>query len=87
MIVAGGTLYGTTTAGEVFSLPTAGGTPAFLASFSGTVGLVLSGSTLYGTSTSGGANNDGEIFSLPITGGTPTVLASFNGTDGSGPRD
>jgi len=106
LILSGSTLYGTTYeggasfqnpavpgTGEVFSLPTTGGTPTVLASFNlnGTngaspeSGLVLSGGTLYGTTYTGGANNDGEVFSVPVTGGTPTVLASFNGTNGANP--
>lgn len=93
----GSTLYGTTrnggdnNDGTVFSLPTAGGTPATLASFNGTTGqfplasVVLSGdgSTLYGTTAGNFLNNYGTVFSVPASGGTPTVLASFNGTNGS----
>jgi uncharacterized repeat protein (TIGR03803 family) len=95
----GSTLYGTTDnggangAGEVFSIPVAGGTPTVLASFSGSNGsnpmggLLLSqdGSTLYGTTRNGGANNDGVVFSLSVSGGAPTILTSFNGTNGRVP--
>jgi uncharacterized delta-60 repeat protein len=99
LVLSGGILYGTTTAGgadsdgEVFSLPVAGGTPTVLASFDGAdgdlplSGLVISGSTLFGTTFAGGADDvDGEVYSLPESGGTPTVLASFNGADGSNPE-
>ena len=66
LILSGNTLYGTTSAGGakndgvIFSLPTTGGSPRVLASFSGTdgddpQGLILSGNTLYGTTTFGGA--------------------------------
>jgi uncharacterized repeat protein (TIGR03803 family) len=94
LIVSGNTLYGTTVHGgggndggygEVFSLPTSGGTPTVLAHFNVTdgeypsTGLLLSGSTLYGTTIN-------QIFSLPTSGGTPTVLASFNGPDGRRPN-
>jgi uncharacterized delta-60 repeat protein len=88
LTLSGGTLYGTTgigndtVNGEVFSVPTTGGTPSVLATFSGTNGenpegsVIVDGSTLYGTTTAG------EVFSLPTTGGTPTILASFSGTVG-----
>jgi uncharacterized repeat protein (TIGR03803 family) len=108
VVLSGSTLYGTTEEGgannngEVFSVPTSGGTPTVLASFNVLTpskvlggaafpsGLIVSGSTLYGTTLwgSGSANqpNDGAVFSLPTTGGTPTVLATFNGTNGHGPN-
>jgi len=98
VIVSGSTLYGTTSVGggdfgegEVYSLPTAGGTPNVLASLTSEAGggLTLSGSTLYGTlsgtTLNDSSNSDGAIFSLPIGGGTPTVLASFDGADGATP--
>ena len=99
LTLSGSTLYGMTpsgganNAGEIFSIPTTGGTPTVLASFNGTDGstpygdLTLIGSTLYGMTSAGGPNGAGVIFSLPVTGGTPTVLASFNGTDGRAPWD
>jgi uncharacterized repeat protein (TIGR03803 family) len=100
LILFGSTLYGTTNLGgaadngEVFSVPTAGGTPTVLTSFNDdqdgslpAAGVLLSGSTLYGTTFYGGSgNNDGEVFSVPITGGLPTVLASFNDADGIHPE-
>jgi uncharacterized repeat protein (TIGR03803 family) len=97
VILSGNTLYGVSPTGgdngdgDVFSVPTAGGTPTVLASFNGPDGntpqgvLTLSDGTIYGLTKSGGAYGDGEVYSLPDTGGTPTVLASFNGTDGSQP--
>jgi len=97
VILSGSTLYGTTYEGgaygngDVFSLPTTGGTPTVLTSFNGTNqgsspqgGLILSGSTLYGTTGSGSVY--GTVFSLPTTGDTPTILTSFDSTNGSRPE-
>jgi len=92
LILSGGKLYGTTSAGganslgTVFSLPVGGGTPTVLASFNSTDGatplgsLILIGGKLYGTTFNGGFNSVGTVFSLPTTGGTPTVLYNFDGT-------
>ena len=97
LTVSGNTLYGTTRNGgangygEVFSLPTSGGTPTVLASFNDSDGdgprcdLKLIGGALYGTTEGGGAFGFGTVFSVPVGGGTPTVLASFNGYNGSEP--
>jgi uncharacterized repeat protein (TIGR03803 family) len=98
---SGSTMYGMTSAGGakgdglVFSLPSTGGTPNILCSFTGNGGacpganpngsLTFSGSTLYGMTSAGGANGDGLVFSLPITGGTPNILCSFNYTNGGEP--
>jgi uncharacterized repeat protein (TIGR03803 family) len=97
LLLDGNTLYGTTfqggvngNYGTVFSLPTAGGTPNVLASFSASTpfaprdGLTLSGGTLYGTTKAGGASNQGAVFSVPVTGGAITVLGSFSGDVGGG---
>jgi uncharacterized repeat protein (TIGR03803 family) len=96
LILVGNTLYGTTEyggdgfdggpsgSGTVFSIPAAGGTPAVLASFSGSGaanpvgGIILSGNTIYGTTFDGGTSNQGTVFSVPITGGSPTILTSFS---------
>jgi uncharacterized repeat protein (TIGR03803 family) len=84
MVVSGGTIYGTTSSGIVYSVPTSGGTPTALASLSNpnalNSNLLLSGSTLYGVLSTGGPNGGGEIFSLPTNGGTPSAVVSFDGT-------
>jgi uncharacterized repeat protein (TIGR03803 family) len=99
VILSGSTLYGTTFEGgangwgEVFSVPTAGGTPTVLTSFTfnngayPTAGVILSGSTLYGTTSNGAgpSGGSGEVFSLPATGGSPTVLWTFTGNSNPGP--
>jgi uncharacterized repeat protein (TIGR03803 family) len=102
LVLSGGTLYGTTSGGNssdngnVFSLPTTGGTPTVLTSFDRTNGadplgdLILIGSTLYGTASQGGTHDvdiggDGTVFSESISGGAPTVLASLAGTNGDSP--
>jgi uncharacterized repeat protein (TIGR03803 family) len=82
LTLSGNILYGTTSGagpgggvdayGEVFSLPTTGGSPTALVYFNQTNGsapfasLTLSGNTLYGTTLNGGANGDGTIFSLSL---------------------
>jgi uncharacterized repeat protein (TIGR03803 family) len=94
VIIAGNTIYGTTSTegkndgGTVFSLPIAGGSPVTLASPpdqsvpTGT--LLLSGSTLYGTTESGGPTDDGIIFSVPVNGVSLTTLANFNSSSVGG---
>jgi uncharacterized repeat protein (TIGR03803 family) len=100
--INGGFFAGGSSAGEgaIFSIPTTGGTPTLLASFSLTSpsgefpfgSLTLVGSTLYGMAYDGGAHGDGVIFSVPVTGpnpdSPPTNLYSFSGptTDGGNPR-
>lgn len=97
LIMNSGTLIGATSQGgangfgEVYSLPTTGGTPTLLASFDQADGqspqgdLLLDSGTLYGTTLSGGSLNDGEVYSLPIAGGLPTILTLFTGTNGTFP--
>jgi uncharacterized repeat protein (TIGR03803 family) len=60
---------------EIFSLPTAGGTPTILYNFgiNGNPGeLVLSDGTLYG------ADGGNFVFALPASGGTPAPLAQLS---------
>jgi len=100
LILSGSTLYGTTEGGgvygygEVYSVPTSGGTPTVLASFNGGstsgypyAGLLRSGSTLYGTVAGAGTQyGAGAVFSASATGGNPTLPATFNGgSNGSNP--
>jgi uncharacterized repeat protein (TIGR03803 family) len=73
LVLSGSTLYGVTQSldanglGEVFSLPTSGGTPTLLAQLNSLPSdQFLSGNTLYGTIANGGANSDGEVFSLVL---------------------
>jgi uncharacterized repeat protein (TIGR03803 family) len=95
LTLSGSTLYGAAMAGtdngkfgpgEVFSLPTSGGTPTILTLFNGNDGaspsadLILSNGILYSTTPGPNIDSNSEVFSVPATGGTPTVLASFSGT-------
>ena len=85
LLLSGNTLYGTTSSGggygvpSVFSVPITGGTPTILAAITGSDGgLILSGNTLYGTTKVGGAHNAGTVFSVPLAGGRATTVASFD---------
>ncbi len=78
LTLAGGTLYGTASAGgtwgdgTVFSLPTSGVSFTSIHSFSGGDGWmpysapVFSGAVLYGTTVEGGTDNEGAVYSLPL---------------------
>jgi uncharacterized repeat protein (TIGR03803 family)/autotransporter-associated beta strand protein len=98
LVLSGGTLYGTAVYGgsygygDVYSVPTTGGTPTALGSFNFNNGLepasslTLSGNTLFGTTQYGGSYAQGVVFAAPITGGTPTAQVSFNGGYGEKPQ-
>jgi uncharacterized repeat protein (TIGR03803 family) len=91
LFLSGSTLYGTTRGSanggpEIFSLPTAGGTPSIVPSSGGVPSpAVLSGGTLFGVDIFGGLSGDGDVLSMPFSGGTPVTLGSFNGTNGAYP--
>jgi uncharacterized repeat protein (TIGR03803 family) len=91
LVLAGGTLYGTTEhggsngVGTVFAVNTDGTGYTVLHRFADQpdgshplAGLVLSGGTLYGATGNGGASGYGSLFSLNITNGSYAVLHSFN---------
>jgi len=96
LIIAGDTLYGTTTSGgvngvgTVFSIITNGTSFNTLHSFpdpnytvgndgsAPSVGLALSGNTLFGTTWGGGSSGDGTIFSLNTDGTGFTNLYNFS---------
>ncbi len=96
LVLSGGTLYGTTTAGgtsdygTVYKMNTDGSGYTILKSFTGTdgqcpfPGLVLSGTTLYGTTYNGGSGY-GTVFKMNSDGSGFVVLKQFTGNDGSGP--
>ena len=102
LILADGTLYGTTVAfggggsgsGMVFKINTNGTGFSVLKPFTNSLdgakpyaGLVLAGDTLYGTTDSGGSAGYGTVFSLGTNGTGFTVLRSFtNSPDGANPR-
>jgi uncharacterized repeat protein (TIGR03803 family) len=98
LILAGGTLYGTTKQGgrsdngTIFAINTNGTGFQTLYNFTNGVdgaspagGLVLSGNTLYGTAENGGANLDGSIFAIDTNGSGFASLHSFTYSDGEGP--
>lgn len=100
LIVANGTLYGTTTQGgtagwgTVFSM-TLSGADKIVHSFTGNpdgigpgASLVLKQGTLYGTTYDGGVYNDrGTVFSISTSGTSERILHSFgNGYDGANPN-
>ncbi len=98
LTLAGGTLYGTTSAGgangdgTVFQL--GGGIATTVATFNGAgngaqplVGLTADASgNLYGTTSVGGASNVGTVFEVAVGSKTISTLATFTDTGGSGNR-
>jgi uncharacterized repeat protein (TIGR03803 family) len=98
LILAGNTLYGTTSeggtngAGTVFAVNLNGSNYTTLHTFTGGTdgggpyaGLILADGTLYGTALYGGSNY-GTVFALSTNGLVFTNLHSFtNGTDGVAP--
>ena len=99
LVLAGNTLFGTTSGGgsqgygTVFSLSSSGSAFTTLHSFSGgndgatPLGdLIISGDTLYGTANKGGSQGYGTVFSLSTSGSNFTRLYSFTGgADGAYP--
>ena len=101
VVLAGNTLYGTTTYGGsggdygdgvVFKVNTDGSGYAVLKNFIGSDGsrpqaeLVLAGNTLYGTTANGGTSGNGVIFKVNLDGSGYTVLKNFTrGADGALP--
>jgi uncharacterized repeat protein (TIGR03803 family) len=98
LILWGGTLFGTTSAGgvytngTVFSIGTNGTGFTTLHSFTGkgegakpAAAMNLSGHTLYGTTMDGGASGLGTVFALGTNGTGFAILHSFNGVDGASP--
>jgi len=97
LVVAGGTLYGTTTGGGssgngvVFQVNTDGSGYTVLKNFSDSDGwfpqggLVLAGNTLYGTTFYGGSTGYGVVFKVNTDGSGYAVLKSFTDSDGSRP--
>ena len=92
LILAGGTLYGTTVSGgtnnqgAVFALSTNGTGFAKLYSFTGgndganpEAGLILAGGTLYGTTVNGGTNDEGAVFAINTDGTGFTNIYSLAG--------
>lgn len=96
---AGGTLYGTTSAGgvtngygTVFSITTVGQESVLHSFASGTdgadpigAGLLYDGGTLYGVTSAGGSNSNGTVFSLTTAGAEAVLYAFGNGNDGATP--
>ena len=99
LVLAGDTLYGTTSAGgsygygTVFSVSTSGSNFTSLYSFKGGADgayplgdLIISGDTLYGTANKSGSNGYGAVFSVSTSGSNFTSLYSFTGgADGAYP--
>jgi uncharacterized repeat protein (TIGR03803 family) len=100
LLLAGSTLYGTTSnggssgQGVVFGMNTDGSEYAVLESFAYIqpngeelpyAGLVLAGGTLYGTTVYGGSSGGGVVFKVNTDGTGYTVLTNLNGTDGAYP--
>ena len=102
---AAGDLFGTANYGggaapdgTVFEIPSGGGTPIALATFTGTSGdgaspvgglVADAAGDLFGTTSSGGANGFGTVFEIPLTSGTygpEATIASFTGSGGSRPE-
>jgi uncharacterized repeat protein (TIGR03803 family) len=99
LVLAGNTLYGTTSSGglngygTVFSLSTSGAGFTSLYNFTGGADganplgdLIISGNTLYGTANKGGSHGYGTVFSIGTSGSNFTSLYSFSGgADGAYP--
>jgi uncharacterized repeat protein (TIGR03803 family) len=99
LILSGGTLYGTASAGgssgngTVFSINTNGANFMTLHTFTNgsdgatpNAGLILSGCTLYGTAFYGGSAGHGTMFTINTNGTNFIPLRSFtNGSDGALP--
>ena len=99
LVLAGSTLYGTTSAGgehgmgTVFALGTNGSGFTNLYSFTGGDdgrephgSLIISGNVLYGTTAWGGSGGFGAVFAVRTDGSEFTNLYSFNFSDGQGPQ-
>lgn len=93
MLLAGATLYGTTSRGgtnnqgTVFSISTNGLSYSILHHFKGAAdggdpeaGLTISDNTLYGVATGGGTSGAGTVFSLNTNGASFTVFHNFTGS-------
>jgi uncharacterized repeat protein (TIGR03803 family) len=97
LVLAGSTLYGTSTGGgssnegTVFAVNTGGTGFATLHNFSGAegssphAGLLLYSNILYGTAAQGGAANVGTVFSIHTDGTAFTTLHTFTNVDGASP--
>ena len=92
LLLSGGTLYGTafwggsSGAGSIFKLDTAGNNFTVLKNFTGgsdganpNTTLVLSGGTLYGTTESGGLSGQGTVFSLSLSSVVTPIPLSIRG--------
>ncbi len=92
LLLSGGTLYGTafwggsSNAGSLFRLDTAGNNFTVLYNFSGgsdganpNTTLVLLGNTLYGTTESGGLSGRGTVFSLALSSVVTPIPLSIQG--------
>jgi len=98
LLLAGNSLYGTTThggasgGGTLFRLNTDGSGFTVLHTFTNSDGLqpcgelLLAGSTLYGTAAAGGSGNDGVVFKLDADGSGFTTIYTFAGDDGAQPQ-
>ncbi len=92
MILSGGTLYGSTWIGGIFSVNTNGTGFTTLYNFGGdgpVAALVLSGNTLYGTAgdvvgggEGGSSSADGTVFSLSLSAvSVPQLAITLSGTN------
>jgi uncharacterized repeat protein (TIGR03803 family) len=99
LLLAGGTLYGTThfggnAYGLIYSVNTSGSGYKVIYNFTNSPdaqfpwgGLTLGGATLYGTTSAGGTNNAGTIFKIDTNGQNYAVLYSLTNTpDGANPQ-
>jgi uncharacterized repeat protein (TIGR03803 family) len=96
LVLAGTTLYGTTSSGgisncgTVFKIGSDGNGFAVLKHFAGTdgrqpsAGLVWSGTMLYGVTIWGGTSDLGTVFTLDTNGNSFAVLRNFAAWDGGG---
>lgn len=99
LVIAGGVIYGTTSAGgaggkgSVFAVNTSGDGFTVLHAFSGAdgaspaAGLTLSGNVLYGTTPAGGAGGTGTIFALDPTLPDFRVFHHFQALEPDGGND